>query len=295
MRQEERERSKQYRNLRWLIQLKNHVKISNPRGKVLLSFQRRRQPGLRDRGRRGPGGCLTVTRLDCLGLGSAHLPHLGLLRWSDWHFRSIFYSQGRNCRVKLPSWFWRKLLGPHGNRPTKQYLLRLSYTQDPRAGPAHCAKLRKRSELSSWGMKTQAYTGRNRTEGPNPHWGKDLITITIIRKQENFIVPKTVLNSWRKMAPVYIHSQLRFCMLPQFTFILSKWANHFNIQYNNAHCMCAHVHSCLWGDTSLPHKECFICWHCLLRLHNYWHLWSIYGLHSLHMYLCTMQSNFHSC
>lgn len=86
----QRERSKQYRNLRWLIQLKNHVRISNLQGRVLLSFQRRRQPGLHDRGRRGPGGYLTVTRLDCLGLGSAHLPHFGLLRWSDWHFRSIF-------------------------------------------------------------------------------------------------------------------------------------------------------------------------------------------------------------
>lgn len=133
----------------------------------------------------------------------------------------VLYSQGKNCQVKLPSWFWRKLLGPDGNRPTKQYLLSLSYTQDPQAGPARCVKLRKRSELS----KTRACTGRNRIEDPHPHWGKDLITITIIRKQENFIVPKTVLNSWRKMVPDSIHSQLRFCMLPQFTFILSKWAH----------------------------------------------------------------------
>lgn len=152
----QRERSKQYRNLKWLMQLKNNIRISNPcRGWTLLSSQRRRQPGLCDRGRTGPHGCLAVARLDCFTLGSAHLPHLGLLRWPDLRFKSVL---GLSFILKVEASESSYRLGSEGNclaekESANQAVFYWAFpTQDPQAGPASRAKVRKKSAQSGWGL-----------------------------------------------------------------------------------------------------------------------------------------------
>ena len=67
---------------------------------ALLCFQRKRKPGLSDRGRAGPCGCLAITGSICLRPGSAHLP-LGLLNQIHPGVSNLLVSLGHTRRRRV--------------------------------------------------------------------------------------------------------------------------------------------------------------------------------------------------